>query len=154
MTRWVSVAVVLLLALTGGCGYVAIGPVTDLESAEAYVDRWLVALTTNVETGGFELLHPDLRSDATRERYLDALNGFTGEGIRWEVGDASDRDASADAAFYSVQVDVEGGSAAFPDQLFDMLVMQRSTVDGRDVGIFVVVKVDGAGTGIWIPIGG
>ena len=152
MTGLRGTALVALLLIASRCENPSLGPVTDIESAEAYVDRWLAAVAIDARSRGFEALHPALRSDMAPEQYLESFNGsFDGDGVRWEIADGSDRDGSADASFYMIGVNVEGGSEAFPEGLFESGLMQRLTLDQRDVGIVVIVKVDGVGSGIWIP---
>ena len=150
------VALVLALSLASACGFTqpAATGVGDSASAEAYVDRWLRSLGDKGLDHGYPLLHPALEAPSFREQYLRAAGAFTfPKAGDWTISGETDLEEGPGGVFYQVTVEVVGGSGRFPDEFFELLIMQRHLSGQDDTGITVIVKVGGGGTGIWTPGG-
>jgi hypothetical protein len=61
-------------------------------------------------------------------------------------------DGSDNTDFYTVAVEVEGGSAKVPRALLADRLAAPYVMDGEDVGIFVTVRVGDEMGGIWDPL--
>ena len=146
-----ALVVLALLILATGCQALAPEPQppTDVERAEQLVDRWLSAMSGAEGDRGFGFLHPAAATESVHDRYVRALRDFE-PGPVWRVVPESNREGSDNNEFFVVFVEVSGGSTMFPQGLFDAGLMQRYTVDQDDEGLIVIVKSDGAGTGIWV----
>ena len=125
----------------------------ELAAADGLVRDWVAAVAGGSEAErGYQLLHPEVSGAIARDRYLEAIGGFQGAALEWQVLPGTDRDGSEVVEFFVVAVRVEGGSAALPADLIGIHLIQPLIDEyGRDAGIEVAVKSDDIGRGIWWP---
>jgi len=147
--RFLAPAVLLLLA---ACSAISPGSIDTKQGAENLVSSWLDAVTKDTEDRGFRYLHPAIQTKLDRSTYQSGLASVASEPFSWKMTNLTTLDGSDNTDFYSVAVEVEGGSAKVPPALLSDRLAAPYVRDGEDVGIFVIVRVgDGMG-GIWDPL--
>lgn len=143
----------ILTALLASCGLVGTEQ-SDGEANAAAAQRvreWFDSLQDpDDRERGYELLHPSVRAGLSLAEYLLATNGLIS--AEWRLRDQTDREASEAGEWFSVFVDINGGSSALPAGLVERNLIQPHTVDGVDVGVAVIVKADNVGYGVWQPL--
>jgi len=144
--------VVAITLLLGAC-LIGRTPEEELAAADRIVQDWVAAVVAgSEEERGYQLLHPEVRDQVSLDRYLEAIGGFQGATLEWNVLPGTDRDGSDVVDFFVVGVRVVGGSAALPADLIGLHLIQPWIDEyGRDAGIGVIVKSDDSGVGIWWP---
>lgn len=124
--------------------------VTDAESAEAFVDAWLTALTdAGSHDRGLSFVHPASRTTGVERQYARAVRGLGSETVVWQVLPMLDADDSDNVSLYSLAVSIEGGASRLPADLFATRLVHLPRGGGSDSGeMYVTVRVDAAGTGL------